>query len=97
MADFLFEIGLEEVPARMIAGAEAELRASATDVPEGRLNLRESRQFHFAEKEERQVNLFGAGPTDGASRDERREAIQLPAPADRQGRGRKSGDKETLG
>src|SRR5579875_2737529 len=25
MADFLFEIGLEEVPARMIAGAEAEL------------------------------------------------------------------------
>ncbi len=26
MADFLFEIGLEEVPARMIAGAEAELR-----------------------------------------------------------------------
>ncbi len=26
MADFLFEVGLEEVPARMIAGAEAELR-----------------------------------------------------------------------
>ncbi len=26
MADFLFEIGLEEVPARMIAGAETELR-----------------------------------------------------------------------
>ncbi len=26
MAEFLFEIGLEEVPARMIAGAEAELR-----------------------------------------------------------------------
>ena len=26
MADFLFEIGLEEVPARMLAGAEAELR-----------------------------------------------------------------------
>src|SRR6266702_973214 len=26
MADFLFEIGLEEVPARMIAGAEAELK-----------------------------------------------------------------------
>ena len=25
MADFLFEIGLEEIPARMIAGAEAEL------------------------------------------------------------------------
>ena len=25
MAEFLFEIGLEEVPARMIAGAEAEL------------------------------------------------------------------------
>ena len=25
MADFLFEIGLEEVPARMIAGAQAEL------------------------------------------------------------------------
>jgi glycyl-tRNA synthetase beta chain len=26
MAEFLFEIGLEEIPARMIAGAEAELR-----------------------------------------------------------------------
>ena len=26
MADFLFEIGLEEVPARMIAGAQAELQ-----------------------------------------------------------------------
>src|ERR1700754_997759 len=26
MADFLFEIGLEEVPARMGAGAEAELK-----------------------------------------------------------------------
>ena len=26
MADFLFELGLEEVPARMLAGAEAELR-----------------------------------------------------------------------
>ena len=26
MADFLFEIGLEEIPARMIAGAEAELQ-----------------------------------------------------------------------
>jgi glycyl-tRNA synthetase beta chain len=26
MASFLFEIGLEEVPARMIASAEAELR-----------------------------------------------------------------------
>src|ERR1035437_5836975 len=26
MAEFLFEIGLEEVPARMIAGAEAELK-----------------------------------------------------------------------
>ncbi len=25
MADFLFEIGLEEVPARMLAGAQAEL------------------------------------------------------------------------
>ena len=25
MADFLFEIGLEEIPARMIAGAQAEL------------------------------------------------------------------------
>ena len=25
MAEFLFEIGLEEVPARMIAGAQAEL------------------------------------------------------------------------
>jgi glycyl-tRNA synthetase beta chain len=25
MADFLLEIGLEEIPARMIAGAEAEL------------------------------------------------------------------------
>ena len=26
MAEFLFEIGLEEVPARMLAGAEADLR-----------------------------------------------------------------------
>ena len=26
MAEFLFEIGLEEIPARMIAGAQAELR-----------------------------------------------------------------------
>ena len=26
MADFLLEIGLEEIPARMIEGAEAELR-----------------------------------------------------------------------
>ena len=26
MAEFLFEIGLEEVPARMIAGAQAELQ-----------------------------------------------------------------------
>ena len=25
MADFLFEVGLEEIPARMIAGAQAEL------------------------------------------------------------------------
>ena len=25
MAEFLFEIGLEEIPARMIAGAEQEL------------------------------------------------------------------------
>ena len=25
MAEFLFEIGLEEIPARMIAGAQAEL------------------------------------------------------------------------
>jgi glycyl-tRNA synthetase beta chain len=30
MADFLFEIGLEEVPARMIAGAEAELLKRVT-------------------------------------------------------------------
>jgi glycyl-tRNA synthetase beta subunit len=26
MAEFLFEIGLEEVPARMVAGAQAELQ-----------------------------------------------------------------------
>ena len=26
MAEFLFEIGLEEIPARMIAGAQAELQ-----------------------------------------------------------------------
>ncbi len=32
MADFLFEIGLEEVPARMIAGAEAELGRRVTDL-----------------------------------------------------------------
>jgi glycyl-tRNA synthetase beta chain len=32
MADFLFEIGLEEVPARMIAGAEAELKRRVEDM-----------------------------------------------------------------
>ncbi len=32
MADFLFEIGLEEVPARMIASAEAELRKRVVDL-----------------------------------------------------------------
>jgi glycyl-tRNA synthetase beta chain len=32
MADFLLEIGLEEIPARMIAGAEAELGKRVTDL-----------------------------------------------------------------
>ena len=32
MADFLFEIGLEEVPARMLAGAEAELARRTEDL-----------------------------------------------------------------
>jgi glycyl-tRNA synthetase beta chain len=32
MADFLLEIGLEEVPARMIAGAEAELGKRVSDL-----------------------------------------------------------------
>jgi glycyl-tRNA synthetase beta chain len=32
MADFLFEIGLEEVPARMLPGAEAELAKRVTDL-----------------------------------------------------------------
>jgi glycyl-tRNA synthetase beta chain len=32
MADFLFEIGLEEVPARMIAGADAELKRRIEDM-----------------------------------------------------------------
>jgi glycyl-tRNA synthetase beta chain len=32
MADFLFEIGLEEIPARMIAGAEVELAKRITDL-----------------------------------------------------------------
>ena len=32
MADFLLEIGLEEVPARMIAGAEAELKRRVLDL-----------------------------------------------------------------
>ena len=32
MADFLLEIGLEEVPARMIAGAEAELGKRVTEL-----------------------------------------------------------------
>lgn len=32
MADFLFEIGLEEIPARMIAGAEAELGRRVQDL-----------------------------------------------------------------
>ncbi len=34
MADFLFEIGLEEVPARMIAGAQAELERRVTGLLE---------------------------------------------------------------
>jgi hypothetical protein len=32
MSDFLFEIGLEEIPARMIASAEAELGRRVTDL-----------------------------------------------------------------
>src|ERR1022692_5214235 len=32
MSDFLLEIGLEEVPARMIAGAEAELGRRVNDL-----------------------------------------------------------------
>ena len=32
MADFLFEIGLDEIPARMIAGAEAELGRRVNDL-----------------------------------------------------------------
>ena len=32
MADFLFELGLEEVPARMIAGAQAELQRRVVDL-----------------------------------------------------------------
>src|SRR6202167_1516966 len=32
MSDFLLEIGLEEIPARMIAGAEAELGKRVTDL-----------------------------------------------------------------
>ena len=32
MAEFLFEIGLEEVPARMLAGAEAELRRRVVEL-----------------------------------------------------------------
>ena len=32
MADFLLEIGLEEIPARMIAGAEAELGKRVHDL-----------------------------------------------------------------
>src|ERR1700761_2857896 len=32
MADFLLEIGLEEIPARMIAGAEAELGKRVTEL-----------------------------------------------------------------
>ena len=34
MAEFLFEIGLEEVPARMLAGAEAELRRRVVELLE---------------------------------------------------------------
>ncbi|HEY6414035.1 MAG TPA: glycine--tRNA ligase subunit beta, partial [Edaphobacter sp.] len=32
MAEFLFEIGLEEVPARMVAGAQAELERRVEDM-----------------------------------------------------------------
>ena len=34
MAEFLFEIGLEEVPARMIAGAQAELEQRVVNMLE---------------------------------------------------------------
>ncbi len=34
MAEFLFEIGLEEVPARMIAGAQAELEQRVVEMLE---------------------------------------------------------------
>ena len=34
MAEFLFEIGLEEVPARMIAGAQAELERRVVEMLE---------------------------------------------------------------
>ena len=34
MSDFLFEIGLEEVPARMIASAEAELKRRVIELLE---------------------------------------------------------------
>ena len=45
MADFLIEIGLEEVPARMIAGAEAELGKRVGD-----LLTRERLLAHEAER-----------------------------------------------
>ena len=36
MSDFLLEIGLEEIPARMIAGAEAELGRRVHDLLDAR-------------------------------------------------------------
>ena len=61
MSDFLLEIGLEEVPARMIASAEAELGRRVND-----LLTRERLLGPAAAVEDRQL---GAGQREAAPHD----------------------------
>ena len=53
MAEFLFEIGLEEVPARMIAGAQAELQRRVVAM------LERERLIGVGEREQSHDNLAG--------------------------------------
>ena len=59
MADFLLEIGLEEVPARMIAGAEAELGKRVSELLKRERLLGRGREGH---------DLLDAAAAGGAGR-----------------------------
>ena len=65
MADFLLEIGLEEVPARMIAGAEAELGKRISDLLKRERLLAAWREDH---------HLLHAAAAGGAGRGRARQA-----------------------